>query len=1320
MKKLKTIFLVTLFCQFTKTTLAQVPATWTVNPSAYTYQMSATTKANEACIDLIDANNYVAAFVGSQCRGVVKTNTNIGPNMLGLLTIKSNMVSGEKVSFKIYKASTNSVLNVLDSVIFSQGATFGNLSNPFTLYTNHRPTDISIGTYMVNENTPLATVMSSLSAVDQDAGTVFTYSLTAAQTENMQFGVSGSNLTVNSLFDYETDSIKIIQLEVDDNGGCKFAETFTLHILNINETPTSFTLTSPSISDHQQAGSLMGKFSTIDPDFNDAHIYTLVGGLGSTDNAQFYIQNDTLYNVSLLDYITQSVYYIRARSTDIGGLFIENTFTVNILNINDAPSDILLSNYFIAENTVLATTIGTLSVIDADPLDTHTLTLDPGTGSSDNAKVSVIGNSLTVNTNYNFELKDSLFIRLKATDQLGAYYAKTFTIVVTDVNEMPTNIAITNTIVLEGLPISTNVGVLSTTDEDFLSTHTYSLVTGLGDTDNALFATNSNTLVSNTTYSFTNQTYSVRLRTTDVGNFTFEKIVTIAIRDSNYVPTNILSSTLTINENVPIGTPVVALTTIDYDATDTHTLELVPGLGSQENIYFSLNGNLLQNDSTINFEKRTFYRVRIKSTDPIGASITKTFTLTVNDLNETPTQIALSHTIILEGLPLNTLVGVISTVDEDLPPSYTYSLVTGLGDTDNALFGINTNSLVTAATYSYTGQIYSVRLRTTDGGGLFLEKAFLISVRDSNYVPTDIIPSILAVNENIPLASPIVTLTTIDYDATDVHTLSLVPGVGAQENIYFSLNGNVLQNDSIINFEKRTFYRVRIKSTDPAGASITKTFTLTVNDLNETPTNIALSNTIILEGLASGTSVGLITTTDEDVASIHSYSLVAGLGDMDNALFAINTNSLATAATYSFVGQTYSVRLRSTDAGGLFFEKPFLISVRDSNYVPTDIIPSSLSFDENIILATSVATLVTIDYDSQDTHTLALVSGSGSSNNSYFKIVDNELITDSLINFERKSTFFVRIKSTDPGNKSVIKTFTFTANDLNEAPTKLTLTGDSVYELLPINAQIGVFTTTDEDAGATHTYSLTAGLGDTDNALFAINSNSLVSNAVYAFSGQYYSIRVKTIDNGSLSLEKVFLIKILNVNEPPTDIIIDTLTLNEDNEPMHVISKMKSIDIDFPDFHIYTLVSGTGADDNSEFAISGDNLMMIYKTNYDIKTAYKVRIQSTDVAGSSIQKSFEINVLNIIGNVIPLPSTNYISPNGDGKNDFWKIENVDIYKDFSLQIFDQFGQVIYDVPNNYNNEFDGKYKETPLPTGNYYFIFKRDKKLFKGNITIIN
>ena len=105
------------------------------------------------------------------------------------------------------------------------------------------------------------------------------------------------------------------------------------------------------------------------------------------------------------------------------------------------------------------------------------------------------------------------------------------------------------------------------------------------------------------------------------------------------------------------------------------------------------------------------------------------------------------------------------------------------------------------------------------------------------------------------------------------------------------------------------------------------------------------------------------------------------------------------------------------------------------------------------------------------------------------------------------------------------KTFTLTANDLNEAPKNIILTGDSILELQAINTLIGTLSSLDEDGGATHTYALTTGLGDTDNALFAINSNSLVSNVTYTFAGQYYSIRVKTTDNGGLTFEKVFLIK---------------------------------------------------------------------------------------------------------------------------------------------------------------------------------------------------
>ena len=399
--------------------------------------MTMTIKANEACIDLADTNNYVAAFVGTQCRGVVKTRTTVGLNKLALLTIKSNAVSGEKVKFQIYKASNNTVLNVLDSTVFAQGSQQGTLANPIVLYTNNVPTDISISNYTITENSALATPIATLSATDQDAGTVFNYSLTTGQPENSQFSIVGNQLVVNANYDYETDSVKVIELKVDDNGGCSYIETFTITIIDGNDAPTALNLSSPFISDHQQAGSFMGEFSTIDPDLNDSHTYSLVAGVGSADNSQFYIQNDTLYNVSILDYTAQSIYVIRARTTDFGGLFIENTFTLTVSNINDAPTDILISNFTIDENMPLATPIGTLTVIDYDLADTHTLTVESGL---DSASVTIVGNILQTNASYNFEQKDTLYVNVRGTDPFAAYYVKTFTIVVNDVNDVPTNI----------------------------------------------------------------------------------------------------------------------------------------------------------------------------------------------------------------------------------------------------------------------------------------------------------------------------------------------------------------------------------------------------------------------------------------------------------------------------------------------------------------------------------------------------------------------------------------------------------------------------------------------------------------------------------------------------------------------------------------------------------------------------------------------------------------------------------------------------------------------------------------------------------------
>ncbi|MBC6423866.1 MAG: hypothetical protein GDA38_21935, partial [Hormoscilla sp. SP12CHS1] len=50
------------------------------------------------------------------------------------------------------------------------------------------------------------------------------------------------------------------------------------------------------------------------------------------------------------DFETQSSYSIRVQTTDAGGLSYSESFTININNVNENPTDLSLSNNSINEN----------------------------------------------------------------------------------------------------------------------------------------------------------------------------------------------------------------------------------------------------------------------------------------------------------------------------------------------------------------------------------------------------------------------------------------------------------------------------------------------------------------------------------------------------------------------------------------------------------------------------------------------------------------------------------------------------------------------------------------------------------------------------------------------------------------------------------------------------------------------------------------------------------------------------------------------------------------------------------------------------------
>jgi gliding motility-associated-like protein len=81
---------------------------------------------------------------------------------------------------------------------------------------------------------------------------------------------------------------------------------------------------------------------------------------------------------------------------------------------------------------------------------------------------------------------------------------------------------------------------------------------------------------------------------------------------------------------------------------------------------------------------------------------------------------------------------------------------------------------------------------------------------------------------------------------------------------------------------------------------------------------------------------------------------------------------------------------------------------------------------------------------------------------------------------------------------------------------------------------------------------------------------------------------------------------------------------------------------------------------------------------------------------------------------------NTISPNGDGMNDKWVIDNISTFPGAIVTIYNRYGQVIYQT-DNYQNDWQGTYNGADLPEGTYYYTitFRDNDKVYKGAINII-
>lgn len=460
--------------------------------------------------------------------------------------------------------------------------------------------------------------------------------------------------------DADGDNIYAVTVRATDAQGSSVTQFVAVSVTDGNEAPTAIALSSVHFDEYIAAGTAVAGLFTSDPDARDSFSYSLVPGAGATDNTAFAISGSHLIIKASPDFVTQSVYSIRVRSTDQGGLSTEQAFSLRVNDLNNAARISGTLSASVQEDAPTTAegkleVSGKLEVLDPDSGESafriHTAT--PGT----------YGHlSLSAEGNWRYSVSNSL----PAIQQLGTgqTLSERFTLVSLDGSASE---AFTVTIQGSNDPATIGGTHSSSVQEDVGVTSSGYLVTdgrlSITDVDAGQDALRTQTATAATygrfslasnghwTYSVSNDLPAVqqlRQGQSLIEHFDGESLdgtasqrVSVTIQGANDAPTAMIVAASRLDDTISAGSAVASMSTRDADLGDTFTYSLVAGEGDTDNATFAISGNQLVINAAPDFETQPGYSLRLRSTDQGGLSVEQRVSLSVQDRLSPPTHLAL-------------------------------------------------------------------------------------------------------------------------------------------------------------------------------------------------------------------------------------------------------------------------------------------------------------------------------------------------------------------------------------------------------------------------------------------------------------------------------------------------------------------------------------------------------------------------------------------------------------------------------------------------------------------------------------------------------
>jgi hypothetical protein len=222
------------------------------------------------------------------------------------------------------------------------------------------------------------------------------------------------------------------------------------------------------------------------------------------------------------------------------------------------PTDVKLAGSHtkaITENNAVNASMGTLTVTDLTPSDTHSYAFTCTTPGPDDGLFTITGTTLTANQSFDYENpadadSDNAYeVCVRVTDSTGNTYDQNLTIAVANVNAAPTGVTVdgaNNKSINENNVANATIATLATIDdgEDNPETYSYSLDCTTSGADDGLFSTSGTDLKANQSFDYENpidagadNTYNICVKSTETnGGLSVEKILTITVLDVDDTP----------------------------------------------------------------------------------------------------------------------------------------------------------------------------------------------------------------------------------------------------------------------------------------------------------------------------------------------------------------------------------------------------------------------------------------------------------------------------------------------------------------------------------------------------------------------------------------------------------------------------------------------------------------------------------------------------------------------------------------------------------------------------------------------------------------